>query len=67
MASLVKDLGVLVSISPTLYARFFRTKVLREALLCLHLWFELSLAQESLRKSACKMLVKLTTDSTGRP
>jgi hypothetical protein len=33
--------GLLVSISPTFYARIFCTKVLREAYLYLHLRFEL--------------------------
>ncbi len=54
-------LTIHVSISPTFNARLFRTKVLREPLLCLHLRFELFLAQEYWRKCAHKMLVKLTT------
>ncbi len=51
-----------VSISPTFYARLFRTKVSREAFLYLHYRFELFLAKEYWRKCARKMLVKLTTD-----
>ncbi len=48
------------SISPTFYARLFRTKVSREAFLCLPWRLNFLFAQEYWRNCANKMLVKLT-------
>jgi hypothetical protein len=47
------------SISPTLYARLFRTKVLRKAFLYLDLSFVLFWRKNIGAKAACNMLVKL--------
>jgi hypothetical protein len=49
-----------VSISPTFYARLFRTKVSREAFLYLDLRFVLFWRKNIGAKAARNMLVKLT-------
>jgi hypothetical protein len=49
-----------VSISPTFYARLFRTKVLHKAFLYLNFRYELLWAKKYWHKCAYKMLVKLT-------